>query len=111
MPQRGERAQRIAAGDVITIGGRDWRVLIGKGHAPEHVSLYCAETDTLIAGDQVLPQISPNVSVDPAQPESDPLAGFLQALDNPSHPVSDVQPLTGRAERLRIRARQGQELL
>lgn len=75
------RAQRIAAGDTIRIGDFDWQVLIGRGHAPEHVSLYCAETDTLIAGDQVLPQISPNVSVYPAQPDENPLADFLDTIE------------------------------
>ncbi len=75
------RARRIAGGDTITIGSFDWRVLIGRGHAPEHVSLYCAETDTLIAGDQVLPKISPNVSVHPARPDENPLADFLDTID------------------------------
>jgi glyoxylase-like metal-dependent hydrolase (beta-lactamase superfamily II) len=74
------RTHRIAGGDIIRIGAFDWRVLIGRGHAPEHASLYCAETDTLIAGDQVLPKISPNISVSPEQPEEDPLAGFLDSI-------------------------------
>ncbi|MEK9661516.1 MAG: MBL fold metallo-hydrolase [Alphaproteobacteria bacterium] len=76
-----ERAQRIAEGDTVRIGEFDWQVLIGRGHAPEHASLYCSETDTLIAGDQVLPQISPNVSVYPGNPEENPLAGFLDTID------------------------------
>ena len=75
-----ERTRRIAEGDTVRVGDLDWRVLIGRGHAPEHASLYCAATDTLIAGDQVLPQISPNVSVYPAQPDENPLAGFLDSI-------------------------------
>ena len=34
----------------------------GEGHSPEHVSLYCAERKILIAGDQLLPNITTNVS-------------------------------------------------
>lgn len=75
-----DRTQRIGEGDTIRIGDFDWQVLIGRGHAPEHASLYCAETDTLIAGDQVLPKISPNVSVYPGNPEENPLADFLDSI-------------------------------
>jgi glyoxylase-like metal-dependent hydrolase (beta-lactamase superfamily II) len=71
---------RLAEGTELTIGGRRWRVIIGEGHAPEHACLYCAELDVLIAGDQVLPRISPNISVAPNEPETDPLALYLRSL-------------------------------
>src|SRR5262249_17910850 len=35
----------------------------------------------LIAGDQILPRISPNVSVPPHEPDGDPLARYLRSLD------------------------------
>jgi glyoxylase-like metal-dependent hydrolase (beta-lactamase superfamily II) len=35
----------------------------------------------LISGDQVLPKITPNISVWPQEPEADPLALFLSSLD------------------------------
>ncbi len=72
--------RRIAEGEVIDIGGRDWRVVVGTGHAPEHACLYCRELNVLISGDQVLPRISPNVSVWPQEPDADPLRLFLQSL-------------------------------
>jgi glyoxylase-like metal-dependent hydrolase (beta-lactamase superfamily II) len=72
--------RRIGEGTAIEIGGRDWRVLIGEGHAPEHACLYCAETGVLIAGDQILPRISPNISVQTYEPEGDPLARYLASL-------------------------------
>ncbi|HSK42068.1 MAG TPA: MBL fold metallo-hydrolase, partial [Arenibaculum sp.] len=72
---------RLQAGDELTIGPRRWRILVGRGHTPEHVCLYCAETGVLIAGDQVLPHISPNVSVWASEPEADPLGDFLTSLD------------------------------
>ena len=65
---------RIGDGTEIEIGGREWRVIVGEGHAPELAALYCAETGVLIAGDQILPKISPNISVPPHEPEGDPLA-------------------------------------
>lgn len=73
--------RRIEDGDAIAIGGRTWRVMVGGGHSYEHACLYCEELGILIAGDQVLPQISPNISVWPTEPEADPLRHFLDSLD------------------------------
>src|SRR5262249_15117996 len=72
--------RRLQEGTVLTIGGREWRVLIGEGHAPEHACLYCAEAGILIAGDQILPKISPNISVQAHEPDGDPLARYLASL-------------------------------
>jgi len=72
---------RIQDGDRLRIGGRSWRTIIGKGHAPEHACFHCEELGVLISGDQVLPKISPNISVWPQEPEADPLALFLESLD------------------------------
>jgi glyoxylase-like metal-dependent hydrolase (beta-lactamase superfamily II) len=72
--------KRVRAADRIMIDGDSWRVLIGRGHAPEMACLYSPARNLLIAGDQVLPQISPNVSVWPAEPEADPLGEFLDSL-------------------------------
>lgn len=71
---------RIAVGDELAIGGRLWRVMVGQGHAPEHASLYCAEANILISGDQVLPKISPIIGVWPQEHESNPLGLFLKTL-------------------------------
>jgi glyoxylase-like metal-dependent hydrolase (beta-lactamase superfamily II) len=72
--------RRIADGTTIEIGGRQWRVVVGEGHAPELACLYCAETGILISADQVLPKISPNVSVQPHEPAGNPLAQYLASL-------------------------------
>jgi glyoxylase-like metal-dependent hydrolase (beta-lactamase superfamily II) len=72
--------QRLTDGTHIEIGGREWQVIVGEGHAPELASLYCAETGVLIAGDQVLPKISPNISVQAHEPNGDPLARYLGSL-------------------------------
>src|SRR6266480_3683723 len=73
--------QRLADGMRFEIGGREWRVIVGEGHAPELACLYCAETGVLISGDQILPKISPNISVPPHEPDGDPLARYLRSLD------------------------------
>ncbi|SDG48798.1 MBL fold metallo-hydrolase [Roseospirillum parvum] len=73
--------QRLLDGMTLTLGGRPWRVITGRGHAPEHACLYCPDLDVLISGDQVLPRISPNVGVWPQEPDGDPLPLFLASLE------------------------------
>ncbi len=72
---------RMEHGDVLTIGGRDWQILVGSGHSPEHACLYCRGLGILIAGDQVLPVITSNVSVHPTEPEANPLKDWLDSHD------------------------------
>lgn len=72
--------RRIEDGQTIAIGGRSWQVIVGRGHAPEHATLYCEEAGVLISGDQILPTISPNVSLWPNEPEANPLDHFLRSL-------------------------------
>ena len=71
---------RIQENDRLALGGRSWRVLIGRGHSPEHACLYCEESNLLISGDQVLPTISANVSVWPTGPTANPLKHWLESL-------------------------------
>jgi glyoxylase-like metal-dependent hydrolase (beta-lactamase superfamily II) len=74
------RYHRLADGMEFHIGNSRWRVIIGRGHAPEHACLYCSELDLLIPGDQVLPKISPNVSLWPRAADQDPLGSFVDSL-------------------------------
>lgn len=67
-------------GDALDIGGRDWTVIAGGGHSPEHACLHCPDLDLLISGDMVLPGISSNISVDPVEPDGDPLAEWFATL-------------------------------
>ena len=43
-----EEYRRIQDGETIEIGGREWRVIVGYGHAPEHACL-SARIDQTIA--------------------------------------------------------------
>lgn len=72
--------RRMSEGDTLTIDDRPWRVIIGRGHSPEHASLYCDSLRVMIAGDMVLPKITTNVSVAPYEPDGDPLGMFLDSL-------------------------------
>ncbi|MBP2301408.1 MBL fold metallo-hydrolase [Azospirillum picis] len=104
---------RLRAGDRLTVGRHEWIVIGGSGHTAEPVSLYRpadgnGETGLLISGDQILPRISPNISVWPAEPDADPLADYLASLDGWSALPADtlVLPSHGRPFRgLHERAR------
>lgn len=75
-----EAYRRLADGDRIRIGHRDWEVIVGRGHSPEHACLHCPADELLISGDQLLPTISSNVSVYPTEPAANPLAEWLASL-------------------------------
>ncbi len=81
VPALPEYYQRLKAGDIATVDGKKWQILIGYGHAPEHMALYCAELGVLISGDMLLPRISTNISVFAATPDDDALGWFLSSLD------------------------------
>lgn len=90
---------RLEDGDVLTIGRRQWEIIVGNGHSPEHACLYCPELNLLISGDQVLPGISSNVSVFPTEPLADPLHDWLSSIDKLANRLPDdvlVLPAHGR---------------
>lgn len=71
----------LDAGDRLALGGSLWEVLIGEGHSPQMLTLHCVERGILIAGDQLLPRISPVIGVSPMMPFSDPLGDFLRSIE------------------------------
>ncbi len=71
--------QRIVEQDRLHIGGREWRIIVGHGHAPEHAMLWCEAEGLLISGDQVLPRITSNIGVYPTEPDGDPLGEWLES--------------------------------
>jgi len=70
----------VADGDRIQNSRRQWEVIETSGHCRGHLCLYDAQHDVLISGDQVLPTISPNVSVLASRPEANPLGEYLASL-------------------------------
>jgi len=89
---------RLIDGDSVSIGGRAWRVVIGTGHSPELICLYCPSDRLFISYDQVLPGISPNISVGAPEPFGDPLSEFLDSCRklHAIDPESLVLPMHGR---------------
>jgi glyoxylase-like metal-dependent hydrolase (beta-lactamase superfamily II) len=73
--------RRLFPDQRLRIGDHEWRTIVGHGHAPEHMSLYCAELGVLISGDMLLPRISTNISVMASTPYADPLGLFLASID------------------------------
>ncbi|HEX8366866.1 MAG TPA: MBL fold metallo-hydrolase, partial [Allosphingosinicella sp.] len=71
---------RMQDGDTLRIGARDWRVVTGNGHSPEHACLLDEAAGVLIAGDQVLPRITSNISLSLSEPEGDPLGDWLASI-------------------------------
>lgn len=70
---------RLEEGAVHRLGGRDWVVHLGQGHAPDHATLWCQDVPLVLAGDQLLPSISPNLGVYPTEPMADPVAEWLES--------------------------------
>ncbi|WP_423358022.1 MBL fold metallo-hydrolase [Pseudomonas citronellolis] len=117
-----ESYRRLRDGERIRIGAHDWRVVVGSGHSPEHASFHCPGLRLLVAGDQVLPRISPNVSVFPTEPAADPLGQWLESLAKVRREVPDdvlvlpahnepFQPLHARLEHLERGHQRGLERL
>ena len=71
---------RLEEGQTLTLAARRWRVRLGQGHAPDHITLW-SEDGLVIGGDQLLPGISPNIGVYPTEPEADPLTDWITATD------------------------------
>jgi glyoxylase-like metal-dependent hydrolase (beta-lactamase superfamily II) len=108
VPDVPRQFRRMQDGDLLRIGGRDWRCISGFGHAPEHIALYCGALKVLISGDMMLPRISTNVSVYDVEPESNPLKSFLESIDKFAHLPPDTlvlpshgKPFRGLHERIR----------
>ena len=90
--------RRIAEGDVLTIGGTDWDVVVGSGHSPEHACLLDRARGILVAGDQVLPRISSNVSLGVSEPEGDPLGDWLASIAKLRGLPADLLVLPGHGD-------------
>ncbi|NBD26059.1 MBL fold metallo-hydrolase [Paenibacillus glycinis] len=69
----------IEAGQTVRMAGLDWLAIDAPGHAGGQLCFYAAETKRMICGDQVLPTITPNISVVPGEDHRQ-LASFLASL-------------------------------
>ena len=90
--------RRLVEGDVLHLGGATWEVVVGSGHSPEHACLLDRDRGILIAGDQVLPRISSNVSLGVSEPEGDPLGDWLRSIARLRRLPADLLVLPGHGD-------------
>jgi len=85
---------RLADLEPITLAGRDWFGLFTPGHTNDHLCLWDPEEGVLLAGDHVLPTITPHIS---GLVQGDPLARYVESLDRVAamEGVSVVLPAHG----------------
>ena len=83
--------RRIKEDDTLPIGGQNWTVRTGNGHAPEHATLWNEDRHIVIGGDQFLPSISPNLGVYATEPDADPVAEWLESCRRLSAFADDDQ--------------------
>ena len=92
----------VEQGDLIHLAGREMFVLHTPGHTHDHFCLHDPEAGVFIAGDHVLPTITPHISG--ISTSEDPLLSFFNSLDRVAelpgiesvlpahgHPFADLQ--------------------
>lgn len=100
---------RVADSEYIALAGREWMGLFTPGHTDDHLCLFDPTEGILLAGDQVLPTITPHIS---GMIEGDALALFVDSLDRlvaldgvrtilpaHGHPFTD---LAGRVDQMKV---------
>ena len=75
-----EPAVQLDGAETITMGGRHLRVEWTPGHSPGHICLFDFSERILFAGDDLLPDLSPNIGLHP-QSTPDPLHDYLGGLE------------------------------
>ena len=69
----------VNEGDALRLAGREWFVTHTPGHTEDHICLHSPEEGLFLAGDHVLPTITPHISG--LALSRDPLDNFFQSLD------------------------------
>lgn len=76
-----EVSEPLVDGSTLPIGDWRFRVIETDGHALAHQGFFSAAPAVLVSGDQILPTISPNISLTVADWGLDPLGDYLASLD------------------------------
>ncbi len=100
--------EALSNGQTINLGGKEWKVQFGQGHAPDHITLWGLDRKIVFSGDQIIPGISSNLGVYPTEPFLDTVGAWMETcarfkemassdhLVLPGHKL----PFTGLKERL-----------
>ncbi len=78
----------VEHGDVLILANREWFVVHTPGHTGDHFCLHDPESGVFLAGDHVLPTITPHISGISSSP--DPLSSFFYSLDRVAE-IRDVE--------------------
>lgn len=79
-----------------TVGDKEFQIIQVPGHTSGQVCFYFPIEKILLSGDHILPQITPNLSPDPYNPQFRPLKSFLDSLQRVKDlPVVKVYPSHG----------------
>ena len=74
------RLTPLTEGQTVPLAGAEWQVLWLPGHSDDHLGLWQPELDLLIAGDAILPRITPNIGLY-AEGRPDPLGDYFATLE------------------------------
>jgi glyoxylase-like metal-dependent hydrolase (beta-lactamase superfamily II) len=88
-----QKIQLLRPQERLELAGLTWEVLWFPGHADGHLALWNAEAELLIAGDAILPRITPNIGLY-AFSRPNPLADYLESLAK-MQALAPVQAITG----------------
>jgi len=85
----------VLGGDVLRLAKREFMVVHTPGHTEDHICLHDPAEEVFLAGDHVLPTITPHISGLSSQ--ADPLKAFFDSLDEAAATphVSQVLPAHG----------------
>ncbi|MBX6390684.1 MAG: MBL fold metallo-hydrolase [Frankia sp.] len=109
LPEPAMPDHMLEDGDRPDIPGWDLRAIWTPGHSPGHLCFWEPTNQLLLAGDHVLPRITPNIPFSPID-NADPLGDYLASLDKvAAYQAAEVLPaheyrfvhLTSRVDDLR----------
>lgn len=76
-------------GGRLNVGGRDLAIMTGGGHSVCQAMFLNRAENIFLPSDQVLPEITPNISVLAISPDADPLGRYLESLARIRREVDD----------------------
>jgi glyoxylase-like metal-dependent hydrolase (beta-lactamase superfamily II) len=83
----------LTDGEVMQIGEFYFQVLLTPGHTMGHVCFFLPQENILLAGDNILPHITPNLSPSHTCPSFLPLENYIRSLEKIEDlPVKMVYP-------------------
>lgn len=114
-----EPTTHVIDGDLLLLGGREWVAVHTPGHTVDHLCLLDPASGLMIAGDHILPTITPHISG--LGPITDPLTDYFDSLDKaaeiagvsmclPAHGL-EFDNLAGRAKDIRRHHEQRLQIL